>query len=57
MIERFPEELSLATALAELRRPGRIARIRSASSLAAQWALYFGASFAITAAVLRLAHI
>ena len=53
MFERFVAELALATKRAGLRQPGRIARLR----LAAQWALYFGASFAITAAVLRLAHI
>ena len=57
MFERFATELASTTAHGGLRQPGRIARLRSASRLAAQWALYFSASFAITAVVLRLAHI
>ena len=54
MFERSAAELAAAVGLAQL---GRIARILSASRSAAQWALYFGAAFAVTAAVLRLAHI
>lgn len=57
MFERFAAEVAWAIARAGLRQPDQIARLRSASLNAAQWALYFGASFAITAAVLRLAHI
>lgn len=57
MFERFAAELAWATVPAGLRHPGRMARLRLASWLAAQWALYFVAAFAMTAAVLRLAHI
>lgn len=57
MFERFATELALAATRAGLSQPGRIAQLRSASRNAAQWALYFGVSFAITAVVLRLAHI
>jgi hypothetical protein len=57
MSERFAAGFAWAAARAGLRQPDQIARLRSASLNAAQWALYFGASFAITAAVLRLAHI
>ena len=57
MFERFGAELASATAPDGLGQPRLVARLRSVSRLAAQWALYFGASFAITAVVLRLAHI
>ncbi len=57
MFERLAAELAMETARAGLSQPDRMARLRSASRNAAEWALYFGASFAITAAVLRLAHI
>ena len=57
MFERLAAEVAMATARAVLSQPDRVTRLRSASRNAAEWVLYFGASFAITAAVLRLAHI